>query len=68
MPALAASVVPTSSSVSTLLHAFRVGPGTYSVFWGPIWGQYQPCSAHMHGHDVLLVACYLLGVSWILSC
>ena len=41
--ASAGLMVPTSSSRTSLLQAFRRGPGTYIVFAGPRYGQYQPC-------------------------
>ena len=40
-------MVPTSSSSSSLLQAFRRGPGTYIVLAGPRYGQYQPCTEHI---------------------
>ena len=45
-PASAGLMVPTSSSRISLLQAFRRGPGTYRVFAGPRYGQYQPYAAH----------------------
>jgi len=46
--------VPTSSSRISLLHAFNSGPGTYRVFDGPRYGQYQPCAAYHHREESLL--------------
>ena len=46
--------VPTSSSRISLLHAFNSGPGTYRVFDGPRYGQYQPCAAYHHREKSLL--------------
>lgn len=40
-------MVPTSRSSTSLLQAFRRGPGTYIVFAGPKYGQYQPCTEHI---------------------
>ena len=45
--------VPTSSRRISLLHAFNRGPGTYMVFAGPRYGQYQPCAAYHHCEEHL---------------
>ena len=46
-------MVPTSSSRTSLLQAFRRGPGTYIVFAGPRYGQYQPCRAKHYAQNAL---------------